>query len=135
MSASRSRAIPHRYRHRPSFPARSFEFLIVLVIVLILLLLAVPTYLGFMSRADSAAARTNLRSAVPAVEAYFLLHNSSYAGLDLRWLQTFDPGVKLNDPGATPSKQTTTTYCVSATVGGKSWYQAGPGAPLTSAAC
>jgi len=64
MSASRSRAIPHRYRHRPSFPARSFEFLIVLVIVLILLLLAVPTYLGFMSRADSAAARTNLRSAL-----------------------------------------------------------------------
>ena len=88
-----------------------------------------------MSRANSAAARANVRSAVPAVEAYFLLHDSSFAGLDLHWLQTFDPGVKLNDPAATPSKQTATTYCVSSTVGGKTWYQAGPGAPVTAAAC
>ena len=109
--------------------------MIVLVIVLILLLIAVPSYLGFMSRANSAAAQANLRSAIPAVEAYFLLTNSSYVGLDLHWLQAFDPGVKLNDPGATPSKQTATTYCVSATVGGKTWYKAGPAAPITTAAC
>jgi type IV pilus assembly protein PilA len=111
------------------------ELMIVLVIVLILMLIAVPSYLGYMSSANSAAAQADLRSAIPAVEAYFLLTDSSYAGLDLHWLQTFNSGVKLNDPGATPSKQTATTYCVSATVGGKTWYKAGPRAPMTTVPC
>jgi type IV pilus assembly protein PilA len=122
-------------RHRHGLSSRSIEFLIVLIIVLILLLIAVPSYLGFMNRANSAAAQANVRSAIPAVEAYFLLTNSSYVGLDQHWLQTYDPGVKLNDPAATPSKQTATTYCVSSTVGGKTWYKAGPGAPITTVAC
>lgn len=122
-------------RQRQVLPTRSIELLIVIVIVLILLLIAVPSYLGFMSRANSAAAQSNLRSATPAVEAYFLLTNSSYVGLDLHWLQTYDPGLELNDPAATPSKQTATSYCVSSTVGGKTWYKAGPGAPITTAAC
>jgi Tfp pilus assembly protein PilE len=111
------------------------ELMIVIVIVLILMLIAVPSYLGYMSSANSAAARANLRSAIPAVEAYFLLTNSTYAGLDLHWLQTFNSGVKLNDPGATPTKQTATSYCVSATVGGKTWYKAGPTAPMTTVPC
>ena len=130
-----ARKAPMRHSRRQVLPSRSIEFLIVIVVVLVLLLIAVPTYLGFVSRADSAAAQANLRSAVPAVEAYFLLHHSSYVGLDLRWLQTYEPGVKLNDPGTTPSKQTPTTYCVSATVGGKTWYQAGSGSAFTTVAC
>ena len=89
-------------RHRPSLPSRSVELLIVIVIVLILLFLAVPSYLGFVSRANTSAARANVRSAIPAVEAYFLLHDGSYAGLDLSWLETFDPGVELNDPARLP---------------------------------
>ncbi len=133
MSVSRKGSTRHRHRH--GLPSRSIELLIVIVIVLILLLIAVPSYLGFMSRANSAAAQANLRSAIPAVEAYFLLTNSSYVGLDLHWLQTYEPGLKLNDPAATPSKQTATTYCVSSTVGGETWYKAGPGAPITTAAC
>jgi type IV pilus assembly protein PilA len=133
MSVSRKGSTRHRHRH--VLPSRSIEFLIVVVIVLILLLIAVPSYFGFMNRANSAAAQQNVRSAIPAVEAYFLLTNSSYVGLDLHWLQSYEPGVKLDDPAATPSKQTATTYCVSATVGGKTWYKAGPEAPITSAAC
>ncbi len=133
MSASRRGST--RQRHRRGLPAKSFELLIVLAIVLILLMIAVPSYLGLKARADSAAAQANVRSAVPAVEAYFALTNSSYAGLDLQWLTSFDPGVKLNDPAVTPSKQTATTYCVSATVGGKTWYKAGPEAPITTSAC
>ena len=84
---------------------------------------------------NSAAAQANVRAAIPAVEAYFLLANSSYVGLDLHWLQSYYPGVKLNDPAVTPSKQTATTYCVSSTVGGKTWYKAGPAAPITTVAC
>ena len=124
-----------RQRQRYGLRSSSLELMIVLVIVLILLLIAVPSYLGYMSSANSAAAQANLRSAIPAIEAYFLLTNSSYAGLDLHWLQTFNSGVKVNDPGATPAKQTATTYCVSATVGGKTWYKAGPTAPMTTAPC
>ena len=124
-----------RHSRRQGLPSRSIELLIVLMIVLILLLIAVPSYLGVMNRANSAAAQANVRSATPAVEAYFVLTNNTYVGLDLHWLQTFAPGVKLNDPAATSSKQTATTYCVSSTVGGKTWYKAGPGAPITTVAC
>jgi Tfp pilus assembly protein PilE len=124
-----------RHRKRHGLSSISMELMIVIVIVLILLLIAVPSYLGFMSRANSAAAQANLRAAIPAVEAYYLLTNSSYAGLDLFWLQSFDPGVKLNDPGVTPAKQTSTAYCVSASVGGETWYKAGPTAPMTTAPC
>jgi Tfp pilus assembly protein PilE len=130
-----SRKGPTRHGNRHALPSRSIELLIVIIIVLILLLIAVPSYLGFMNRANSAAAQANVRSATPAVEAYFLLTNNSYVGLDLHWLQTFAPGLKLNDPAVTPSKQTATTYCVSSTVGGKTWYKAGPEAPITPVAC
>ncbi len=133
MSISRQGSTRHRHRH--GLPSRSIEFLIVLVVVLVLLLIAAPSYLSFRNRANSTAAQANLRSAIPAVEAFFLLTNSSYVGLDLHWLQAYDPGVKLNDPAATPSKQTATTYCVSATVGGSTWYMAGPGGSITTVAC
>jgi len=133
MSASRNGS--SRHRHGRGLPSTPLEFGIVLVVVLILLAIAVPSYLSFTDRANSRAAQANLRSAIPAVEAYALLTNGSYVGLDLHWLEGFDPGVKLNDPGATPSKQTATTYCVSATVGGRTWYKAGPGAQITTVAC
>src|SRR5678815_1691741 len=47
------------------------ELLIVLVIIGILLAIAVPSYLGFKDRAKQRAAQANVRTAVPAVEAYF----------------------------------------------------------------
>ena len=110
MSGSPRGSARHRQRHGLS--SISMELMIVIVIVLILLLIAVPSYLGFMSRANSAAAQANLRAAIPAVEAYYLLTNGSYAGLDLFWLQSFDPGVKLNDPGAIlPSRRRRRTVC------------------------
>lgn len=124
-----------RQRHQRGLPSVSIELAIVLVIVLILMLIALSSYLAFKGRANSAAARANVRSAVPAVEAYYLLTNNSYVGLDLHWLETYAPSVKLNDPAASAWKQTATTYCVSSTVGGKTWYKAGPGAPITTAPC
>jgi len=135
MSASRKGSTRHRTRSRNGHPSRSIEFLIVVVVVLILLLISVPSYLSFTSRAHSAAAKSNLSSAIPAVDAYYLLHRSSWLGLDLQWLEDFAPGVEVNDPGKTPSKQAATTYCVSATVGGKTWYKGGPDAPLTTRPC
>jgi type II secretory pathway pseudopilin PulG len=122
-------------RHRHGVPFMSYELLIVLAVVLILLLIAAPSYRAFTSRAHSTAARANVREAVPAIEAYFLLANNSYVGLDLQWLEAFDPGLELDDPGATPAKQTATSYCVSSTVGGKTWYKGGPDSPIATSAC
>ena len=110
------------------------ELLIVLVIIGILLAIAVPSYLGFKDRANNTAAEANVRAGVPAVEAYYA-SNGTYVGLSLAALQAIDSGVKLNDPAASAAKQTLTSYCISATVGGKTWYRGGPGATITTTAC
>ena len=56
------------------------ELLVVIIIIGILLAIAVPSYLGFRERANSAAAQANVRSAIPAIEAYFA-DNDSYASM------------------------------------------------------
>ena len=52
------------------------ELLIVLVIIGILLAIAVPSYLGFKDRANKTAAQANVRSAIPAAEAYYADNNT-----------------------------------------------------------
>ena len=47
------------------------ELLVVIIIIGILLAIAVPSYLGFKTRASDAAAKANLRAAIPSAEAYF----------------------------------------------------------------
>jgi type IV pilus assembly protein PilA len=116
------------------------ELLIVLVIIGILLAIAVPSYLGFKDRANNTAAQANVRSSIPAVEAYYA-DVGSYAGMALTTgtapattgLQGIDAGVKLNV--LVVAKQTATAYCVSSTVGSKTWYKGGPGAAITTTAC
>ena len=53
------------------------ELLVVIIIIGILLAIAVPSYLGFKTRANDAAAKANLRAAIPSAEAYFA-DNSTY---------------------------------------------------------
>lgn len=108
------------------------ELLVVLVIIGVLLAIAVPSYLGFRDRANDAAAKSNVRAAVPAVEAYYV-DNSSYAGMSLAALQAIDAGVRLNALAA--GKQTLNDYCISSTVGGKSWFKGGPADDLSTTAC
>ncbi len=48
------------------------ELLVVLVIIGVLLAIAVPSYLGFKKRAEKSAAQSNVRAAIPSVEAYLL---------------------------------------------------------------
>jgi len=106
------------------------ELLIVLVIIGILLAIAVPSYLGFKDRANKSAAQANVRSAIPAVEAFYA-DNGTYVGMTVAALRLIDAGVKLNAPTAL----TTTSYCVSDTRGGFTYYKGGPAGNITSTAC
>ncbi len=114
------------------------ELLIVLVIIGILLAIAVPSYLGFKDRANKTAAQANVRSAVPAVEAYYADYGS-YAttgvapapGMSVTSLKAIDAGLKINVVGAGSAA----TYCISATSGNYTYYKNGPAANITTAAC
>ena len=57
------------------------ELLVVIIIIGILLAIAVPSYLGFKTRANDAAAKANLRAAIPSAEAYFA-DNATYVDDD-----------------------------------------------------
>ena len=47
------------------------ELLVVIVIIGILVAIAVPSYLSFRTKAQTAAAQSNVRTAVPAAEGYY----------------------------------------------------------------
>ena len=113
------------------------ELLIVLVIIGILLAIAVPSYLGFKDRASKSAAQANVRSAVPAVEAYFADtgHYSNMAlttgdAPDTGGLTGIDAGVSVTVVSAGPS-----TYCISDTQGTFTFYKNGPAGDITTVAC
>ena len=105
------------------------ELLVVLVIIAVLLAIAVPSYLGFKDRANKRAAAANVRSAVPAVEAYYA-DNRTYATMTGAGLLAIDAGVKVTVVSAGAS-----TYCISNTQGGFSYFKNGPSGDITSVAC
>ncbi len=71
------------------------ELLVVLVIIGILLAIAVPSYLGFKQRAENRAAGSNVRAALPAVEAFYA-DNNTYTGMTTAALKSIDQAVNLN---------------------------------------
>jgi prepilin-type N-terminal cleavage/methylation domain-containing protein len=105
------------------------ELLVVLIIIGVLLAIAIPSYLGFKDRAEKRASASNVRSAIPAVEAYYSDDvadgggGSSYVGMTLAKLQTIDAAVKLD---ADPTNLTATDYCVFSTVGKYTAWKRGP---------
>jgi type IV pilus assembly protein PilA len=107
------------------------ELLVVIIIIGILLAIAIPSYMKFRDRANKSAAQANVRSSIPAVEAYFA-DNDTYAGVTLPYLQTtYDQGVKK----IVIQSASSTTYCVQSTVGAETFKKNGPGADIVSGAC
>jgi hypothetical protein len=81
---------------------------------------------------DEAAAQTNVRASIPALEAYYA-DNGTYAGATLEVLRrTYDAGL--------PDVQfigrfTRSTYCVQSTVGAATFSKAGPAAEILPGPC
>lgn len=107
------------------------ELLVVIVIIGILSAIAIGFYSGAREKAGDVTARSNIRVAVPAIEAY-KSDNSSYVGMTLPVLQTsYSPGVQ----GIEILSVNAAGYCVRSTIAGSSWYLDGPGGPITTTAC
>jgi type IV pilus assembly protein PilA len=121
-----------RLRHRLARGESGFtliELLVVLVIIGILLAIAVPSYLGFKARASRGAAEANVRSAVPAVEAYYSTHGG-YAGMTGAELKLIDAGTDVTVVSADLS-----TYCITGTNGDYTYYKNGPAGAITTVPC
>ena len=107
------------------------EMAIVLVVMAILTAMALGFSQGARERADDAAAKSNIRTAIPAIEAY-RGDSGTYAGMTLAALQSqYSPGVA----GITVVSAGAATYCVTAAVGGAAWFKAGPDGSITTTAC
>jgi type IV pilus assembly protein PilA len=73
------------------------ELLVVIVILGILVAIAVPSYLSLRGNAQDAAAKSNVRSAIPAAEEYYqTTGNFSYTGMTSGQLDATAPGVSPN---------------------------------------
>src|SRR5438105_5456526 len=84
------------------------ELLVVIVILGILVAIAVPSYLSFRGNASDAAAKANVRSAIPAAESYYQANSgtatdadasastTAYKGMSLALMQAQAPGVANN---------------------------------------
>ena len=96
------------------------ELLVVIIIIGILLAIAVPSYLGFKTRASDGAAKANLRAAIPSAETYFAdTPTGTYVGMTRPALLAIDSGLAANVTiGPT---LTATSYCLQDTEGGRTW--------------
>jgi prepilin-type N-terminal cleavage/methylation domain-containing protein len=135
-----------RLRHRLSQEEgfTLIELLVVIAIIGILLAIAVPSYLVFKDRANTASAKADVRAAIPAVEAYYS-DCGKYATatatecsdgvahtFDITGLKKYDSGLKLD---TVKSLTSGTAYCIDKTVGGKAAGVTGPGGTIGTTVC
>ena len=108
------------------------ELLIVIIILGILVGTAVPTYLSFRGKAETASAQSNVRAAIPAAEAWYQdaannANPSSYTGLSGANLAVEAPGIDVALMKAV-AVNSGAGYCIEATSNGTTYDYVG-GAP------
>jgi len=120
------------------------ELLVVLIIIGVLLAIAIPSYLGFLKKAQQTAAMSDVRAAIPDAEAWYS-DNNNYTGMTAALLKsTYDSGLVVSVAGSTGigtadnnNDASGQTYCISAVSGGHWAHVVGPGGQVqndTSAA-
>jgi type IV pilus assembly protein PilA len=112
------------------------ELLVVLIIIGVLLAIAIPSYLGFQSKAQSTAAASDVREAIPDATAYYS-DNNNYTNMTPTALKTtYDSGLVLSTSGSTgivsAKPEAGGTYCISAVSGGHWAHYIGPGGTVIS---
>jgi prepilin-type N-terminal cleavage/methylation domain-containing protein len=106
------------------------ELLIVLIVFAILIVIAIGFQFQARERAGDATAKSNIRTALPAIEVY-KTDTGSYAGMTVPVLQSTSPGVQ----GIEVLSADAVGYCVRSTVNGHSWYKNGPAGDITATSC
>ncbi len=113
------------------------ELLIVLVIIAVLLVIAVPSLLGYRTRAADATVKSIIRSAAPAVSAFAADNDGSagdadgnaategFQGMTITLLRNYDLGLSAK-LGVYAPKTVKATYCLTATHDGSTWSALGP---------
>jgi type IV pilus assembly protein PilA len=107
------------------------ELLVVIIILGILLAVAIPSYMSFRTRANNAAAKSDIRAAVPAMEAYAADNGTAgYTGATSTLLKSTFDQIK----GFEVKSANRTTYCLTSKIGGgDTFYKNGPGGDIGNA--
>jgi prepilin-type N-terminal cleavage/methylation domain-containing protein len=107
------------------------ELVVVMVIIAILVSIAAVFHYGARERSSDATARANIRTAVPAIEAYHS-DTGGYAGMTVAALKsTYSPGLG----NIVVEWSTDVDYCVSSTLNGRTWWKQGPAGAITMTSC
>ena len=109
------------------------ELLVVIVIIGVLIAIVAVSYLGFTGRADSAVAKANVRTVVPAITAYYGEH-STYVGATLTTLRE-EYDLQIDDSTASAYKISNldnSSYCLQNHIGGSYAWTTGPNEPIDS---
>jgi len=112
------------------------ELLVVMIILAILTAIAIPSYLSFKDRANNSAAAADVRAIIPDIESYYS-DFGTYSNMTVAYLKTaYDQAINTSTAGNLPqyviNGTSDTTYCVSATVNGKTAKKQGPSAAIVN---
>jgi len=112
------------------------ELLVVIVILGILLAIALPAYLSLKGRSQFTAAESDVRSALPAVEAFGSDNTTGYLGMSVVTLtSTFDRGFPKSIQPIAAGDATQSGYCIESMIDATHWaHVSGPSGTIRTSA-